>query len=428
MTNLPIAASNSQPSVNVAGPAQKNDAADEQPANPFGAVLARQMDEADNPASNTPSPASGVGNKTATASASQADKAEQDKVSATTNVSGDPASILAAMLQLPQEIKTPAVKDAEADATAGGIGTGKTGANRPAINADATQAGTRSDIAAAASGKTDAAIMAADAAIEAAGKMAVQTGANRPAINTGPTQADTKFGTATAASGKTDAAIMAADAVAAAARKMSGMALRNGSNPEIGNSAESPTSSLSAAQSAQSIAQSTGSMAASGISPAILQGDKTANGLQTISSPLGSSNWADEFSQKISWMGAQRNQVAELHLNPPNLGPLDVVLKISDNQATALFTSPHSAVRDAVENALPRLREALADNGIMLGNATVSDQSSRGHGTEWYTNQDSATAAQRETSNDLFNAPGLSPAAAQIVPMRRHNGMVDTFA
>jgi flagellar hook-length control protein FliK len=159
-----------------------------------------------------------------------------------------------------------------------------------------------------------------------------------------------------------------------------------------------------------------------------LANDKITSGLQSISSPLGSRGWAEEFSQKITWMGTQQNQVAELHLNPPNLGPLDIVLKISDNQATALFTSPHSAVRDAVENALPRLREMLADNGIMLGNTTVSDQSPRDRSADGLMNHDSGALARREASDDALEAAGLSLTTAQTVPMRRHNGMVDTFA
>jgi flagellar hook-length control protein FliK len=97
----------------------------------------------------------------------------------------------------------------------------------------------------------------------------------------------------------------------------------------------------------------------------------------TINTPVSHEKWGDEFNQKITWLSNQKEQTAELHLNPPQLGPMDVVLKVSGDQATAFFTSPHAAVREAVEQALPRLREMLADSGIMLGNATVSDQAPR---------------------------------------------------
>lgn len=178
-------------------------------------------------------------------------------------------------------------------------------------------------------------------------------------------------------------------------------------------------------QPAQNTAQAIVLQAMPAAMPGMLANNIPVSTSPTITTPLGNNGWADEFSQKISWISTQQNQVAELHLNPPNLGPLDVVLKISDNQATALFTSPHAAVRDAVENALPKLREILADNGIMLGNTTVSDQSPRDRSADGFMNQSSGMAAQHEVSGTTSEPARLLPASA---PVRRHNGMVDTFA
>ena len=148
----------------------------------------------------------------------------------------------------------------------------------------------------------------------------------------------------------------------------------------------------------------------------------------TVATPLGHQGWADEFSQKISWVATQQNQTAQLHLNPPNLGPLDVVLKISGGEATALFASPHGAVREAIESALPKLREILADNGIMLGNTTISDQTPRDRNMDQFTGQGFGKAAQHEMGDPAPGAGGLSPATEPVAPVRRHNGMVDTFA
>ena len=143
-----------------------------------------------------------------------------------------------------------------------------------------------------------------------------------------------------------------------------------------------------------------------------------------INTALNQPAWADEFSQKITWMASQRNQSAELHLNPPQLGPLDVVLKMNGDQASAVFTSPHAAVRDAIEQAIPQLREMLADSGIMLGNATVNDQTAN-------KNQDSA--ARKSPANKPNSPSETSEITGGIHEVRpsvisRHKGMVDTFA
>ncbi len=174
------------------------------------------------------------------------------------------------------------------------------------------------------------------------------------------------------------------------------------------------------APSAQVMAQSAGALVASS-----QQHSTTSHTNTTIAAPLGSSAWPDEFSQKISWVSTQQNQVAELHLNPPDLGPMSVVLTVSDNQATALFSSPHSAVREAIENALPRLRESLAENGIMLGNATVSDQTPRDSSGGNFTNQRSNTRTDAGTAD---STPASTSTVLPTMTTRRHNGMVDTFA
>lgn len=150
-----------------------------------------------------------------------------------------------------------------------------------------------------------------------------------------------------------------------------------------------------------------------------------AGGQQTISSPVGSSRWGDELGQKITWMTTQTDHSAELHLNPPDLGPLKVVLHVSGDQASAFFTSPHAAVREAVSQALPRLRDMLADNGIMLGNTSVSDQG--GQGAQ---NAFTGSGGQQSTGSSGNGAIEVSsvPSGARVASPRISQGLVDTFA
>ena len=148
----------------------------------------------------------------------------------------------------------------------------------------------------------------------------------------------------------------------------------------------------------------------------------TINQLQ-VNAPVTQAAWAEEFSQKITWLTSQKNQSAELHLNPPQLGPLDVVVKINGDQASAMFSSPHAAVREAIEQALPRLREMLADSGIMLGNAMVNDHASKNE----------QHMASPQTRNNAKSSERLTMEAentqqVRVTPLSRHNGMVDTFA
>ena len=142
-----------------------------------------------------------------------------------------------------------------------------------------------------------------------------------------------------------------------------------------------------------------------------------------INTPLYQGRWADEFSQKITWLAtSNQDQHAELHLNPPQLGPLDVVLKVSGDQASAMFTSAHAAVREAIELSIPKLRELLADNGIMLGSATVSDQSPRDQ------RSDLGHPRQSTENGRLPEVTTTDSTLSKLAPVHRHIGVVDTFA
>ncbi len=158
-------------------------------------------------------------------------------------------------------------------------------------------------------------------------------------------------------------------------------------------------------------------------SPVPQQATAPAAQLQ-INAAVGTSQWGAEVGQKVVWMIGAKEHVAELRLNPPELGPLDIKLTVNSHETTAVFTSPHGAVRDAVESALPRLREVLAESGIMLGNASVTSDGPR---------DGSAFAApQGQGQRGEFSVRGLEPASgpAQSAPVSlvRRNGLVDLFA
>lgn len=84
--------------------------------------------------------------------------------------------------------------------------------------------------------------------------------------------------------------------------------------------------------------------------------------------------FATELGEKVVWLAGRSAQVAELTLNPPQMGTLEVRLTLTGGEAGAQFFSPNPVVREALEAALPRLRELMAQAGINLGQADVRDQ------------------------------------------------------
>jgi flagellar hook-length control protein FliK len=108
---------------------------------------------------------------------------------------------------------------------------------------------------------------------------------------------------------------------------------------------------------------------------ALVAGSAVANNVLRLEPRIGATGWDNALSQKVLWMVSDGRQIAELNLNPPDLGPLQVVLSITDDQASATFISQHADVRNALEAALPRLKEMMAESGLQLSNTTVSSDS-----------------------------------------------------
>ena len=94
-----------------------------------------------------------------------------------------------------------------------------------------------------------------------------------------------------------------------------------------------------------------------------------------IAEPFGRPAWAQGMGKQILWMANQNISSAEIRLNPAHLGPIEVRLDISDDQINVALSSRHANVREAMEMALPKLREMFDSNGLSLADTDISHQS-----------------------------------------------------
>lgn len=116
---------------------------------------------------------------------------------------------------------------------------------------------------------------------------------------------------------------------------------------------------------------------AASISPNVAAASMIASGKPelAISQVPGQPGWSDVFADRVTFMVKQNLQEAEIRLNPPQLGQMEVRIVMSNDQANLMFSSPHSGVREAIEASIGRLRDMLADNGFNVVNVDVSDKS-----------------------------------------------------
>jgi len=93
-----------------------------------------------------------------------------------------------------------------------------------------------------------------------------------------------------------------------------------------------------------------------------------------LSPHAGAQHFGDLLGKHVGLMLNQGSQSAVLHLDPPQLGSLQIHLNAQQNNVSAWFISPHADVRQALEAGMPALRQALAQQGVSLAGSFVADQ------------------------------------------------------
>jgi flagellar hook-length control protein FliK len=139
-----------------------------------------------------------------------------------------------------------------------------------------------------------------------------------------------------------------------------------------------------------------------------------------VDTPVGSRGWDAELGQKVVLLVGRQESRAELTLTPPQLGRVEISITVSGDQTSAAFVSASPAAREALEQALPRLREILAESGITLGEASVHAESPRQDGE--------GSASQRRAGSGHGGSNMTADAGTATPSPLRSEGLVDTFA
>lgn len=144
-----------------------------------------------------------------------------------------------------------------------------------------------------------------------------------------------------------------------------------------------------------------------------------------IKAAPGSQAWDQAVGNKIVWMVGNAEQSASLTLNPPDLGPLQVIIKMQNDQASATFISAHQEVRQALEAAIPTLRTMMNDAGISLGQTTINMGNPQQQNFQDMGNKQAANQTADQTNDSVG---GLSASTETAFVRRVSSGLVDTFA
>lgn len=123
--------------------------------------------------------------------------------------------------------------------------------------------------------------------------------------------------------------------------------------------------------------------------------------------PLLSSSASEVLSGNIRWMVGEGIQNATISVTPSGMGPITVQIGVEKDQMSISIVATQSSTREALEAAIPRLREQLGTQGLESVRVDVSDgrsdQSKSNTGTDRQAmggNTDNAQNQSTENSNN----------------------------
>ncbi|MEM7563254.1 MAG: flagellar hook-length control protein FliK [Pseudomonadota bacterium] len=136
-----------------------------------------------------------------------------------------------------------------------------------------------------------------------------------------------------------------------------------------------------------------------------------------LSKNADAAEWGKGLGERVSWMINQKLDSATIRIDPPSLGKLDVLVKVTDDITTITIQTQHAQTRDLVDASAHRLRDFMQESGFQNVNVDVShrqdQQQARSQQNSLSENKsaentlESDDAAEEETQQSFYSGDGL---------------------
>lgn len=137
---------------------------------------------------------------------------------------------------------------------------------------------------------------------------------------------------------------------------------------------------------------------------------------------LHSPRFNEGFTQQVVVLAQNGIQQAQMSLNPPELGPIDVRITMQQDAASVQIAAASPLAREAIQDALPRLRDMLDQSGVRLNDAGVFAQLPQ---------REQSTGSQQQRPDwqaaNLVD-PAIDERSAVSVQVARRVGLLDAYA
>lgn len=141
-----------------------------------------------------------------------------------------------------------------------------------------------------------------------------------------------------------------------------------------------------------------------------------------LSQNPGTNEWGQALGEKIQWMVNSKLNSAEIRIDPPNLGKMEVKINMTDDGAQIVIHTQHANTRDLIDAASFRLRDVLLEAGHQQVDVNVSHRESGSENGQ--NNTELAANPQQDSEEDLEMVAGSMNTAY----VADNNARLDLFA
>ncbi|GGY11039.1 flagellar hook-length control protein FliK [Paludibacterium paludis] len=146
---------------------------------------------------------------------------------------------------------------------------------------------------------------------------------------------------------------------------------------------------------------------------------QTALPVFSVPTPVSDPAWGRAVGSQVIAMANLKMDKASIEINPPQLGPIEVTLKLDDKSAQVVFTAASPATRDAIENSLPRLSQMLSAGGLQLTDAQVFSGQQE---------QRQAQSSRQDARQNRQEAPPSEDGLDALASIKAARNMLSIFA
>lgn len=143
--------------------------------------------------------------------------------------------------------------------------------------------------------------------------------------------------------------------------------------------------------------------------------------MSQVAAPFGNERWQTAMNQHVMNMVSSGDDLASLTLSPPDLGPIQVVLKVDNQSVNTSFITDNPLVRQALEDGMQDLRDRMQSQGLQLGQTFVGD----GQQAQQHFEQQTARQGTSSSLGTTAESDAVAPQTAVKTTVAR--GLVDTF-